>query len=41
MDGTQKVYIARLNKTLVAQSEARAALTFIGTVPRFLVKGLE
>jgi ABC-type multidrug transport system fused ATPase/permease subunit len=40
IDGTQKVYAARLNKTLAAQSEARAALAFIGTVPRFLIEGI-
>ena len=39
IDSTQKLYIARLNKTLVAQTEARAVLSFIGTVPRFLVEG--
>jgi ABC-type multidrug transport system fused ATPase/permease subunit len=40
IDGTQKVYVARFDKLVVAQSEARTALTFISTVPRFLVEGI-
>ena len=40
IDSTQKVYVARLNKTLVAQREARVVGAFITTVPRFLVEGI-
>jgi ABC-type bacteriocin/lantibiotic exporter with double-glycine peptidase domain len=40
IDGTQKVYAARLYKTLAALSEARAAISFIGIVPRFLIEGI-
>src|SRR4051794_1995158 len=40
IDGTQNVYAARLARTLAALTEARAAINFIGIVPRYLVEGL-
>ena len=40
IDGTQNIYAARLQRTLAAQSEARAAINFIAIVPRYLVEGI-